>query len=194
MIACGALAPHITRICQARDWPVTVRPLAPLLHNRPERIPAAVEREVRRLRLSYDRIAVAYADCGTYGALDEVCARLDVPRLRGPHCYEIFAGRDLVGQEPGTYILTDFLARSFKQTVVAQLGLDRHPELRDDYFRHYTQVVYLAQDPTPENRRLAREAADLLGLPLRVLPVGVSGLETELEHLLRSDTGRRPRA
>jgi hypothetical protein len=148
---------------------------------------------VVRLRISYDRIAVAYADCGTYGALDEVCARLNVPRLRGPHCYEIFAGQDPLADEPGTYVLTDFLARSFKQTVVAQLGLDRYPELRDDYFRHYQQVVYLAQDPTPENRHLAQEAAAFLGLPLRVVPVGVSGLENELEHLLMSDRGRHPR-
>jgi hypothetical protein len=172
---------------------VTVHPLAPLLHNRPERIPALVEREVRRLLPSYDRVAVAYADCGTYGALDHVCEKLGVPRLRGPHCYEIFAGRDPLADEPGTYILTDFLARSFQQTVVAQLGLDSHPELRDDYFRHYTRVLYLAQDPTPENRRLAKEAAEFLCLPLHTLPVGVAGLEAELEHLLRPDTARRPR-
>ncbi|MBO2450100.1 DUF1638 domain-containing protein [Actinomadura barringtoniae] len=171
---------------------MTVHALAPLLHNRPAQIPAAVEEQVRVLRFSYIRIAIAYADCGTYGALDEVCTRLNVPRLRGPHCYETFAGRDLLDDEPGTYILTDFLARSFKQTVVAQLGLDRYPELRDDYFRHYKQVLYLAQDLTPENRHLAQEAAAFLDLPLRILPAGVSGLESELERLLTPGSDRRP--
>ena len=60
-----------------------MHPLPPLLHNRPERIAAAVEQTVQDLRPHFDRVAVAYADCGTYGALDEVCARLGVPRLPG---------------------------------------------------------------------------------------------------------------
>ena len=33
-----------------------------------------------------------------------------------------------------------------------ELGLDRYPELRDDYFRHYTRVVWLAQEPDAELR------------------------------------------
>ncbi|TDD92534.1 DUF1638 domain-containing protein [Actinomadura darangshiensis] len=185
-MACGALAPHIASIARRRGWPIDVHALAPLLHNRPARIAAAVEERVRAL--APRRVAVAYADCGTYGALDEVCARLDVPRLPGPHCYATFAGEErldaLLRAEPGTYLLTDFLVRSFEQTVVAELGLDRRPELRDDYFAHYTRAVWLAQSPTPELRAAADRAAASIGLPLTIVATGDGDLEAALERLL----------
>jgi uncharacterized protein DUF1638 len=170
-----------------RGWPVHVHPLPPLLHNRPSRIAAAVESALDTLA-AYPRRAVAFADCGTYGALDEVCTRRGVPRLGGAHCYEVFAGtarlRSLFEAEPGTYVLTDFLVRSFRRTVVAELGLDRHPQLRDDYFGNYRRVVWLAQRPTEALRAQAHEAAEMLGLPLSVVPVGDTGLERELAALI----------
>jgi hypothetical protein len=180
------LGAHVVEIVRRRGWRVDVFSLAPLLHNRPALIPAAVEEQVLALRGSYKRIAVAYADCGTYGALDETCRRLGVRRLPGAHCYEVFggrAGRAAWEDEPGTYVLTDFLVRSFRHTVVEQLGLDRYPELRDDYFRHYRRVVWLAQRPTPELRASAERAAETLGLPLTVVPVGDGGLERALARL-----------
>jgi hypothetical protein len=165
-----------------------VHPLPPLLHNRPERIAVEVEREVAALRLRYGRVAVGYADCGTYGALDELCARLDVPRLPGAHCYDLFAGaermRTLLEAEPGTYVLTDFLATSFHRSVVVELGLDRYPELRDTYFAHYTRVVWLAQHDTARVRAAAERAAGLVGLPLEVVVVGETLLEHAIEALL----------
>ena len=133
-------------------------------------------------------VAVAYADCGTYGALDDVCRRLGLHRLAGLHCYDVFAGADrvraLFGDEPGTYLLTDFLVRTFHSSVIGQLGLDRHPELTADYFGTYQRVVWIAQRPTPELRRLAESAAAALDLPLEVHPVGTGGLEAELARLV----------
>ncbi|MGO9822724.1 MAG: DUF1638 domain-containing protein [Solirubrobacteraceae bacterium] len=80
--------------------------------------------------------------------------------------------------------MTDFLARTFEHTVWRELGLDRHPELRDDYFRNYTRVMWLAQRPTPATRARAERAAEWLGLPLDTREVGTGGLERELERLL----------
>lgn len=169
-------------------WPVDVVPLPPLLHNHPARIAGEVDRLAADLATRYAAVAVGYADCGTYGALDEVCHRRGLRRLGGLHCYDVFGGADrlaaLFEAEPGTYVLTDFLVRSFPRTVIAELGLDRHPELRDDYFGHYRRMVWLAQQPDDELRSLAAEAAARVGLPLTVVETGHSGLRRSLADLL----------
>jgi Protein of unknown function (DUF1638) len=187
VVACGALAADIRRIARRRGWAVDVHPLPALLHNKPEGIAPAVEAALERLRGRYERVAVGYADCGTYGALDAVLDRAGVERLRGEHCYDVLAREDVraaLEEEPGTYLLTDFLARTFAHTVLRELGLDRHPELRDAYFGHYTRVLWLAQRPTPSTRAAAQRAADALGLPLVERTVGETRLEAELAALL----------
>ena len=187
VVACGALALDVQRIARRRGWEVEVVPVPALLHNTPSRIPDAVMGELASLSVRCDAVAVAYADCGTYGGLDEVLQRAGVARLSGEHCYDVFAREEVrtaLAEEPGTYFLTDFLARTFEHTVLRELGLDRHPELRDDYFRHYTRVLWLAQRPTAATRAAAERAADWLGLPLEERAVGDSGLERQLEALL----------
>ena len=187
VVACGALALHVTAIARRRGWDVEVHPLPPELHNRPERIAPAVADLLDDLSGRYDRMAVAYADCGSYGALDRVLAERGVARLDGDHCYDVFARdgvADAVAEQPGTYFLTDFLARTFERTVWRSLGLDRHPELRDDYFHAYTRVIWLAQRRTPELEAAARHAAALLELPLEIADAGESGLEGQLQRLV----------
>ena len=188
LIACGAIAQPAARIVAERGWPVDVHPLPPLLHNQPQLIAGEVERLAGELAASYDVVAVGYADCGTYGALDEVCERLGLRRIEGLHCYDMYAGASRIeaffADQPGTYLFTDFLVKSFARTVETELGLDRHPELRDEYFRHYTRVVWLAQEETPELRAAAEAAATRLGLPLIVVPTGNQGLEHALADLL----------
>ncbi len=193
LIACGALAQPAAGVVARRGWPVDVHPLPPLLHNRPDRIAAEVRDAAERLRLTYSRVVVGYADCGTYGALDEVCRDLDLPRLPGLHCYDVYAGSDRLERffdaQPGTYLLTDFLARSFARTVLQELGLDRYPELRESYFGHYTRVVWLAQQPDAELRTLAEQAAAAIGLPLTVVETGDHGLEQALAGLVAARIG-----
>jgi hypothetical protein len=190
VIACGALAGHIRDIASRRRWTVQVHALPASLHNRPDRIAPAVAELAAELLASGARVAVGYADCGSYGALDEVCDRLGVERLRGLHCYDVFGGsamlRRVLARQPGTYLLTDYLVRSFRHTVLTGLGLDRHPELWPDYFGHYRQLVWLAQHRDPGLDGAADEVAAMFGLPLRVIDVGVSGLERELARLLRA--------
>lgn len=180
---------------ERRGWPVAIHPLPPLLHNRPDLIAGEVESLARDLRGRYARVAVGYADCGTYGALDDVCSRLGLRRLGGLHCYDVYAGaerlRAFFEDQPGTYVLTDFLARAFHRAVVVELGLDRYPELRDAYFGNYTRVVWLAQQPDAELEQVAADAAAALGLPLTRVDVGTGGLERELAALL-SDSPPAP--
>jgi uncharacterized protein DUF1638 len=195
VIACGALGGHVRQIAGRRGWPVEVHTLPALLHNRPERIAPAAERLARELSGRGLRVVLGYADCGSYGALDELCSRLGLRRLLGLHCYDVLAGPDrvqaLLEREPGTYLLTDFLVRSFRRSVLAELGLDRHPELWPDYFGHYLRLVWLAQRRDAALEAEAAAVAAMFGLPLTVLDVGTGGLERELELLVGEDAEAR---
>jgi Protein of unknown function (DUF1638) len=154
LIACGALAREIAALKHANGWQVLeVRCLPAELHNRPERIAPAVRAVIAANRGRYAQMFVAYGDCGTGGALDALLREEGIERLPGAHCYEFLATPAVFAQlsdaEPGTFYLTDFLLRHFERLVVRPLGLDRHPELAQEYFRHYRRLVYLAQVPTP---------------------------------------------
>lgn len=188
IIACGAIAQPVGQIAQRRALPLDVYPLPPLLHNQPSRIAGEVERLASELTTRYDQVVVGYADCGTYGALDVVCARLGLRRLAGLHCYDLYGGAERVAayleEQPGTYLLTDFLVRSFVRTVLVELGLDRYPDLRNAYFGNYTRVVWLAQERDGELEVLANKASEALGLPLIVIDTGTTILEQELLALV----------
>lgn len=188
LVACGAIAQPAAGVVARRGWPVDVHPLPPLLHNHPGRIADEVRTLAERLQGAYGRVVIGYADCGTYGALDEVCRDLGVERLPGLHCYDVYAGASRLerffDEQPGTYLLTDFLVRSFGRTVLQEMGLDRYPELRDTYFGNYTRVVWLAQSPDAELRALAEEAAASIGLRLTVVETGDHGLERALADLV----------
>jgi len=188
VIACGAIAQPVAEVVARHGWSVDIHPLPPLLHNHPEQIAAEVEPLVVSLSDTYETVAIAYADCGTYGALDAVCSRHGIRRLEGLHCYDVYGGaermRVMFEEQAGTYVLTDFLVRSFRRTVIGELGLDRYPDLREEYFRHYTRVVWLAQNPDDELRALAADAADALGLPLTELDLGLQGLDASMRGLL----------
>ena len=94
LVACGAIAQPCAEIVRSRGWPVDVHPLPPLLHNQPQRIAGQVEELAEELGHRYATVAVGYADCGTYGALDEVCERRGLLRLSGLHCYDLYSGAE----------------------------------------------------------------------------------------------------
>jgi hypothetical protein len=185
LIACGALAREVRALIERHGWThLHLTCLPAQLHNRPERIPAAVRAKIRANRSRFDRILVVYGDCGTGGDLDHVLAEEGVERIEGPHCYAFYRGLDAflaeAEAEPGCFYLTDFLARHFERLVIEGLGLDRHPELLPLYFGNYTKLVYLAQTADPEREHAAKAAALRLGLAYERRFTGYGGLESFL--------------
>lgn len=188
VIACGALAREIMALKRLNGWSsLVVECLPPELHNRPERIPAAVQAAVRSAKQRYGKVFVAYADCGTGGQLDTVLRAEGVERIAGAHCYEFFATAavfsELCESEPGTFYLTDFLARHFDRLVIEGLGLDRHPQLQLEYFRNYRRLVHLVQTPDAELSAAARRAAERLGLEFVERLTGYGALATTLQKV-----------
>lgn len=187
LLACGALAHELVALQRHNGWDfVRIQCLPAELHNTPERIPGAVREALLKYREEFEHIFVAYADCGTGGLLDPVLEEFGVKRLPGAHCYEFFSGSErfekLAEAEPGTFYLTDFLARHFRRLVVEGLGLDRHPELRDEYFRNYRRLVYLDQAGDADLAEAARAHADTLGLAFEHHRTGLGPLELVLKE------------
>ena len=187
VIACGALAHEIVALRRLNDWPhLEVQCLPADLHNRPEKIPAAVRAKIQAARSRFASIFVAYADCGTGGLLDVVLQEEKVERLPGAHCYEFFAGAQAFAKmaeaEPGTFYLTDFLATHFERLIMHGLGINRHPELLPLYFGNYRRLMYLAQTEVPEKLQAAQDAAQRLGLEFEYRFTGYGGLEHGLRR------------
>jgi hypothetical protein len=183
VIACGALAREVLAL---KLDAIELACLPASLHNRPERIPEAMRAKIRANRAAYHEILCLYGDCGTGGELDRVLAEEGVERIEGPHCYAFYAGEDafaaLAEEEPGTFYLTDFLVRHFDALVIKGLGLDRFPQLRDDYFGAYRRVVHLAQVDDPVTTAKARAAAERLGLAFERRFTGLGGLSAFLRR------------
>ena len=177
IIACGALARELGDVIKTSrlDW-VDIECLPAVLHNTPKLITDAVRERLDRASGRYDMIFVGYADCGTGGMLDRLLEERGIERLPGAHCYEFFAGANRFAQlheeDPATFYLTDFLVKHFDRLVWQGLGLDRWPQLRDDYFGNYRRVIYLSQVSSDVLVPRAMEAAARLGLAFEHHHVG----------------------
>ncbi len=194
VIACGAIAHELVAVIRANRWEhCRVQCLPAEWHNTPQRIPGAVRARIRAAAGRYADVFVAYADCGTGGLLDKVLEEEGVERLPGAHCYEFFAGaqafRALSEEAPGTFYLTDFLARHFQRLIVETFRLDEHPELLPMLFGNYTRVVYLAQTEDAALTARAHAAAERLGLAFERRFTGYGELAA---RLVEFDAQRQP--
>ena len=191
VLACGAIAREVLAVVRLNEWRnVTVRCLPAKLHSRPERIASAVDAKLREAGGRYERVFVAYADCGTGGELDAVLERHGVERLPGAHCYGFLTGtvawEELHDAEPATFYLTDFLARHFDAIVIRGLGLDRHPQLLPQYFGNYRRLLYLAQTDDDDLRTRAQAAATRLGLAYEERRTGYGDLLPSLTRFVEA--------
>lgn len=192
LVACGALAREIIDLKKVNGWDhMELQCLPAIYHIHPEKIPDAVREVVAREKNNFDTIFVVYADCGTGGILQNLCADLGVEMIAGPHCYSFFEGNerfaDLSADEITTFYLTDFLVRQFDAFVWRPMGLDRHPELRDMYFGNYEKLVYQAQKEDQALIDKAKECAERLGLAFEYRVTGYGDLETSLKSVSKSN-------
>ena len=188
LVICGALGREVKEIVTRREWDVDIYGLSAYLHLYPSRIVDELHEKLRELKPRYEKLVVVYGDCGTTGKLEPILDEFGASRLRGPHCYEVFAGEErfaaITDSRPGTFFLTDWLVRNFDRAVIKGLGLDRYPELKSMLFGNYEAVLFLRQVPNPRLAAKAEDIARYLGLPLEIEDVGLGELEDRLAELV----------
>jgi len=199
VLGCGALVHDLVALIKqnpAVDEVVDLQCLPAKLHTTPQLIAGEVEKVLAKRANDYSDVFVAYADCGTVGELDKVLDKYNAQRIEGAHCYEFFAGteayQEIVDKELGSFFLTDYLVRNFKRLVIEGLGLDRFPELFDDYFKHYKKMVYLAQTENPELQELAKQHSDAFGLEYEYRFVGIQSLSPVVESIFATEVVNVP--
>ena len=190
IIGCGALAHEVREIIKLNDWDnVRLQCLNADLHNTPKILPAKIKESIDSNINDYSKIFLAYADCGTGGLIDLILKDYDIERLDGAHCYEFYSGssvfEELSEKEIGTFYLTDFLVKNFDRLVVDGLGIQKYPALKEEYFKNYKNVVYLAQKQDNILESKARECADYLNLEFSALFTGLNNLENQLSKAMK---------
>lgn len=188
LIICGALGREVKALIRKYNWDAEMIGVPAVDHVFPQRIAPDVEQRILDAHEKYERLIVVFGDCGSGGALDKMLERHpDIQRIDGPDCYEMYSGNlfeKLLAEEPGTYFLTDFMVRSFQGLILKSMGLDRYPELKQDYFKNYKRVVYLAQTHDEKLHQKAQKIADNLGLEFKVHYTSYGHLETRLVAMM----------
>lgn len=186
VIACGAIAREVLAVKEANRLDhVELECLPAIWHVYPEKIAPALRTKIAEARVEgVERIFLGYAECGTQGEIDKICAEENIERIGGPHCYAFFTGTEKFlaecEDECTAFYLTDLITRQFEAFIIEPLKLDKHPELRDMVFGNYTKIVYLAQTEDPALQEKARWAADYLKLDYEYRFTGYGDLEREL--------------
>ena len=189
-IACAALGREVKAIIRKHGWHADFRAIDAKLHLRPKKIGPAVEAELVRAKGQYERQVVVYGHCGAFD-LDGILDKYGAVRPLGPHCYEQYGGQhfaDTLKEEPGTFILTDFLIQAWDKFVLQGLKIDKYPKLKDLLFNHYRQLLYYSQEENDDLIAKAHEIADWLNLPLVVEHVEYGDLERRLVAIMEDRT------
>ena len=190
IIGCGAIAHEINEIIKLNNWNnVNLQCLNADLHNTPKRLPTKIKETIESNLKEYSKIFLAYADCGTGGLIDSMLKNYGIERLEGAHCYEFYAGsrlfKDLSDREIGTFYLTDFLVKNFKRLIIDGLGISKHPSLKDEYFKNYKNIVYLAQKHDNDLELKAKDCANYLNLEYSVHYTGLDNFEDQLNKAMK---------
>jgi hypothetical protein len=189
IIACGAIAREVLAIKDANRLDhIDLKCLPAIWHVYPERIAPAMREAIAEARAEgFEKLFIGYAECGTKGELDKICAEEGIERIAGPHCYAFFTGTEKFLKECEdeftAFYLTDLITRQFEAFVIEPLKFDSHPELIPMVFGNYEKIVYLAQTEDPALQEKAKWAADYLGLAYEYRFTGMGDLEPDLKRL-----------
>lgn len=187
-IACAALGREVKAIIKKHDWDADFQAINARLHATPEKIGPAVEERLKESGNRYTRRIVVYGHCGAPD-LDSILEKHGAVRPKGPHCFEMYGGEDFartLREEPGTYILTDFLIRAWDSLVVQGLKIDVYPEMKAFIFQNYRQLVYYSQEQDDRLIADANEIAEWLELPLKIKHVEYGDLERRLVAIMEA--------
>ena len=191
LISCGALASTLKSLLKQNQWDfIKLECLPAIWHNHPEKIVPGLKQKIALAKTSkkFNKILVAYGDCGTKGELDKLLDKSGAVRIKGNHCYEFFTGSEefekIFSSEIGSFYLSDYLVTFFDKLILDGLGIKKHPHLRDIYFKNYKKLVYLAQTNNIVLQRKAKLAADFLGLEYSYKFTGYKNIELFINHQL----------
>ena len=185
-IACAALGREVKAIIKKHGWNADFEAIDAKLHLYPNKIGPAVEERLKKSEGKYERRVVVYGHCGAFD-LDGILEKHGAVRPLGPHCYEMYGGQhfaDVLDEEPGTFILTDFLIHAWDKFVVQGLKIDKYPQLKELMFENYRQLLYYSQEEDDALIAKAQEIADWLKLPLVVEHVEYGDLERRLVAIM----------
>jgi hypothetical protein len=156
------VAREILALIRLNHWThVELRCLPAKLHSTPEKIAGAVDAKLQELAGRYERVFVAYADCGTGGALDTVLERHGVERCPArtatASSRERRVGRDARGRA-GDLLPHRFPRPALRRARRRGLELDRTRSC-SAVLRQLPRLVYLAQTDDEDLRRVPRGAS-----------------------------------
>lgn len=189
VIACGAIAREVLAIKDQHGLGhIDLKCLPAIWHVYPDKIAPAMRAAIAEAKAEgYGKVFIGYAECGTKGELDKICAEEGIERIAGPHCYAFFTGTEKFLKECEheftAFYLTDLITRQFEAFVIEPLKFDTHPELIPMIFGNYEKIVYLAQTEDAALQEKAKWAADYLGLAYEYRHTGMGDLEPALKNI-----------
>ena len=188
VIACNAFRDAITYLNFAQRFPnVKFRYLPASLHLRPVELKKHILREIRALAPQGGKVACLYGQC--FPDIDNELEKEKVIRIDCSHCYEAMLGKkqfaQVIEEQPGSFFMEKELIVNFQKDCWEPLELG-DAELRQLYFQHYRQVVYIRQPRDPDLTSSAKNISDGLGLDLKVYDADYEELNTKLTDLLKN--------
>jgi hypothetical protein len=121
--------------------------------------------------------------------IEEICARNGADKVAGLHCFEMLLGshsyEQIMEETAGTYFLESELILNFREYCLEPLEL-YDGDIRDSFFKHYKQLMYVRQPSDPDLKAAAAKLAGFLDLSLEIKDADYSHLNQRLIHLIHS--------